>query len=364
MKAMRVLVLGATGVFGSRLVELAATEPGLDLTLAARNRSRLEALAAHHCPDAAIRIIDRDQIKAVDLDGVDIVVDAAGPFQDSHCRVVEAALAARVHYVDLADGRDFVCQITRFDAQARAAGIAMISGASTIPAMSHAVVDHLTDSWRGIDTICVGIFPGNRAPRGLSVVEAILSYAGKPVRQFQDGRWQAVPGWGMLHRWSIAGVGRRWASVCDTPDQELLVEHYRPKQAAQFFAGLELTILHLGLALLCVPVRLGLIGSLRPAAKPLLWLAQRFLALGGDVGAMEIRVSGQDALGQAADAQWTLRAEGNRGPFVPVLACLALLRRFRDGLPPPVGASPCVAMLPLAVFAADCDRLGIKQMIR
>jgi len=53
-------------------------------------------------------------------------------------------------------------------------------------------------------------------------------------------------------RCSIPGIGKRWASVCDTPEQELLVERYRPRIAAEFFAGMELTLLHVGLAALAM----------------------------------------------------------------------------------------------------------------
>ena len=45
---LRVLILGATGVFGSRLVERIALEPSVEIILSARNRDKLEALAAQH----------------------------------------------------------------------------------------------------------------------------------------------------------------------------------------------------------------------------------------------------------------------------------------------------------------------------
>ena len=352
---LRVLVLGATGVFGSRLVERLAREQGIALVLAARNRDRLEALAKRLGIAADVRIIEREHISSADLSDVDVVVDAAGPFQQSHPHVIEAALAARVHYVDLADGRAFVAAIGQYDARARAAGIAIVSGASSIPALSHAVLDTLTKGWSGIDTIRIGIFPGNRAPRGLAVVEAILSYAGRPVRVFRHGRWGEVPGWGLTHRWRMDGVGARWASVCDTPDQDLLVARYNPTRSAEFFAGVELTIMHIGLLLLTLPVRWGLVASLRPLARLLHRVATWLRPFGSDRGAMLVEVTGS-----GGTARWTLDAPGNRGPYVPVLACVALLRRWRDTVRL-AGAGPCVGMLTLADFTADFADLGIVQ---
>lgn len=358
MADLRVLIIGATGVFGSRLAELAAREAGFALTLAARNRAPLDALAAR-LGGLPVRRLDRGRLTAADLSGFDVVIDAAGPFQASAPTVIEAAIAAGVHYVDLADGRAFVAAIGAHDAAAKAAGISVTTGASSIPALSHAVIDALADGWHSIDRIRIGIFPGNRAPRGLAVVQAILSYVGHPVRVWRSGRWTDVPGWGMLHRWNVPGVGARWASVCDTPEQDLLVRRYHPSDRAEFFAGMELSVLHLGLALLALPVRLGWIASLRPASRPLLAIAKWLIPFGSDIGAMDIQISGLNARNECAAARWTLRADGNRGPDVPTLAALALLRRFRDGRPPAPGARPCTGVLTLTETEADFARLGI-----
>src|SRR5881628_23475 len=70
----------------------------------------------------------------------DLVIDAAGPFQGSSYAVPEACIAARIPYLDLADGRDFVCGIGALDQAARAAGVAIVAGASSVCALSGAVV--------------------------------------------------------------------------------------------------------------------------------------------------------------------------------------------------------------------------------
>ncbi len=358
MPELRVLLIGATGVFGSRLAELAARETGIALTLAARDGAKLDALSAR-LGGVPIRRLDRLTLTANDLTGFDLVVDAAGPFQASGATVIEAAIAARISYLDLADGRQFVAATGRHDEAARMAGISVTTGASSIPALSHAVIDNLVAGWRRVDNIRIGIFPGNRAPRGLAVVQAILSYVGQPVRVWREGRWSGVPGWGLLHRWPVHGVGNRWASVCDTPEQDLLVARYRPVRSAEFFAGMELSILHLGLAWLALPVRWGWLASLRPAARPLLAIARLLLPFGSDVGAMEILVDGANAEGRPAHARWTLRADGNRGPYVPTLAALAMLRRFRDGQAPAPGARACAGMVTLAEFDSDLAALAM-----
>ena len=350
-----VLLIGASGVFGSRLAERLALEPGIALTLAGRRREPLEAVRKK-IGGGALRLLDRDWIEARDLAGYDLVIDAAGPFQGSSTMLVEAAIAANVDYLDLADGRDWVVGFhDRFDAQARGAGVAMVTGASSIPALSHAVVDKLVAGWAKVDTIRIGIFPGNRAPRGLAVVEAILSYAGKPVRVWRDGEWRDDRGWGRLHRVDAGPAGRRWASICDTPEQDLLVARYRPQRSAEFFAGLELNVLHLGLWLLSQPVRWGWVRSLRPWGREMLRISQWLLPFGTDRGAMVVEVTKDgDRRG------WMLNADANRGPYVPVLGALAMVRRWRDGKRPELGACACSGLLTIDEFEADFMALGIR----
>lgn len=360
---LRVLIVGASGVFGSRLAERLALERGIALTLAGRTREPLDALA-RTIGTGAVRTLDRNGVGPRDLAGYDLVIDAAGPFQDSADALVRACIEAGVDYLDLADGRQWVTGFAdRYDDRARAAGVSLITGASSIPALSHAVIDRLTNGWRQIDTIRIGIFPGNRAPRGMAVVEAILSYVGRPVPVWMDGRWQNRRGWGDLHRVDAGSAGQRWASICDTPEQDLLVERYRPTRDALFFAGMELSILHLGLWLLSLPVRAGLLRSLRPFSRPLFAAAQWLLPFGSDKGAMTVSVTGTDADGAATQHDWLLEADANRGPYVPILAAIAMVRRRHRQGREQVGASVCSGLLSLHDFDANFAALGVRTSL-
>lgn len=357
---LEVMVVGASGVFGSRLARQLADEPGVSLVLAGRRRARLEALA-QEIGKGEVRTFDRAAATADDLAGVDLVIDCSGPFQDDTAGLVEAAIAAGCDYVDLADGRDWVAGFAdRFDERARDAGVRLVAGASSIPALSHAAIDAMVEGWRAIDDLWVGIFPGNRTPRGLSVVAAILSYAGRPVRVFRDGKWASAHGWGDLHLKRLP-VGQRWASVCDTPEQDMLVRRYAPRRSAEFFAGLELSLLHLGLWLIAWPVRWGLLASLRPAAKFLHRIAGWFEPFGTAKGGMLIEVEGEGPDGEPAAASWWLDADHGMGPYVPTLAALALVRRWRADDRPPVGAMSASGLLTLSEFEADFARLSLES---
>src|SRR5262245_64580121 len=114
--------------------------------------------------------------------GVQLVVHTAGPFQQQDYGVALAAAHAGAHYIDLADGRRFVCDFAAaLDAEFQAAGRCAISGASTVPALSSAVVDALTRGWSRIDRIETCIAPAQTAPRGTATMAAVLGYCGEPI---------------------------------------------------------------------------------------------------------------------------------------------------------------------------------------
>src|SRR5260221_678024 len=115
---LRILVLGGTGVFGSRLCRLLADDARLTLTVAARDKIKVETLAAELDVGALVADWQRDLDRALGEGRFDVLVHAAGPFQGQDYRVAEACIRHRVHYLDLADDRAFVCGIDRLDGEA------------------------------------------------------------------------------------------------------------------------------------------------------------------------------------------------------------------------------------------------------
>ena len=91
-----------------------------------------------------------------------VVVDATGPFQeygDEPYRVVKACLALGVNYLDLADGSDFVKGIAQFDEEAKTRGVYILSGVSSFPVLTAAVLKELSVGMQQITTVKGGIAP-------------------------------------------------------------------------------------------------------------------------------------------------------------------------------------------------------------
>src|SRR5260370_39372212 len=165
------MVIGGTGGFGRRLVEGLVATTDLDVVIAARHLDRARGLAAAvHLDRASAVALDRTAVTPdlLRASGASVVVDAAGPFQGTDYRVARASIAAGMHYLDLADGRDFVAGFGALDAEARAAGVVALAGASSTPALSGAVLDRLTAGWRHVDRIEIAISPATAVRRAAS----------------------------------------------------------------------------------------------------------------------------------------------------------------------------------------------------
>jgi saccharopine dehydrogenase-like NADP-dependent oxidoreductase len=363
---LRVLLIGASGVFGSRIGRQLAGDPRFQLTLAGRQLASLVALR-ETLADPTVRTAVCD-VAAADLFAVmarlqpQLVIHAAGPFQTQDYRVAEACLACGSEYVDLADGRDFVGGIGCLDDRAKAAGRLLVSGASTVPALSSAVVDALLPRFDTLERIEHAISPGNRTPRGDATVAAILGYCGRPLRLWRDGRWQTGHGWMLTRRQSFP-LGSRWVGLCDVPDLALFPARYAGVQTVVFRAGLELRRLHFGTLAAAWLVRLGLIGDLARYAPRLRRGSEWFLAAGSDVGGMVVELVGHDAQGQPVRLRWSLRAAAGDGPQIPAMPAVVLARKLANGDLPVRGAMPCMGLFTLEEALAALAGFAIETRV-
>jgi Saccharopine dehydrogenase NADP binding domain len=366
MRPYRVLVIGGTGFFGRRLVERLSRRAGFEIVATSRSGDLepawpdpLRLLGASPVSGCALDVRSpqlANQIKAL---APQAVVHTAGPFQGQQYEVAQACITAGAHYIDLADGREFVAGIRCLDGPARSAGVAVISGASSVPALSSAVVDHLAQGLSRVSSIDIGISPGNRTERGLATVRAILGYCGKPLPASQAGRRFGWSG-SWRHRYP-APVGSRLLSPCDVPDLSLLPARYPGSPSVRFGAGLELLLLHRGMNAMAMLTRWGLVPDWSAHAVALKRAGDWFKALGSDAGAMHVSVTGLTADGLPQTRHFHLLATHGEGPFVPTLAATALLLKLQRGQTPAAGAQPCIGLLTLQDFVRESEGLRITM---
>lgn len=358
----RVLIIGGYGGFGARLARRLAANAWTVL-VAGRQVAKARDFCAN-VPNAIAVRVDRDEdIGAVLVDyHPDLVIDAAGPFQGSHYRVAEACIQRGVAYLDLADARDFVHGISRLDSKAREMRVPVITGASSVPALSGAVIRHLAKDMTDVRAVEIAISASNRATIGASVIAGILSYVGKPVRLWRGRRWTTAIGWRETRRQQFAVNGvkplSRLTALADVPDHDSVPASIPGKPAVTFMAGPEFAFQLRALRLLSWVIEKGWVTSPPPGANLLHRLLGLTAGLGSDRSAMTVSVKGfVDE--QALVRRWTLIAEIGDGPEIPVLAAELLSAKIRKKEIAP-GAWHAGNLLDLKAFAPLFAALSIR----
>ncbi|NYT43154.1 DUF4166 domain-containing protein [Sphingomonas sp. R-74633] len=356
----RILIIGGYGGFGARLSRR-LLDGGHKVLVTGRSHAKAAVFCAAH-PGAEPIVADRSNGIGMVLarERPELVIDAAGPFQGSGYTVPEACIAMRIPYLDLADSRDFVAGIGALNKGA-AVGVPIVSGASSVPALSGTVVRQLAEGLARVERVDIAISASNRAVGGPSVASAILSYVGKPVRVWRGQRWTQATGWQALRRERLAIADmaplRRWIALAEVPDLSLMPDALPGRPAVTFRAGTELGFQMLALWLLSWPVRWGWIKSLRGAA-PWLHKLQRITAqAGSDRSAMSVTL-----FGSGVERRWTLIADKGDGPEIPTLAAQLLAEDILAGRVHP-GAQDASGLLTLSRFEPLFAALAIRHDI-
>jgi short subunit dehydrogenase-like uncharacterized protein len=123
----RFLVYGANGYTGE-LIAREAARRGLAPVLAGRSEAAISRLAGELGFEYRVGALDDPAALRRVLEGVDAVLHCAGPFSATAAPMIEACLAARVHYLDVTGEIDVFEAAKARDADARRAGIVVCPG--------------------------------------------------------------------------------------------------------------------------------------------------------------------------------------------------------------------------------------------
>lgn len=322
-----VLILGGYGGFGRRLSRRLAAN-GYGLIIAGRSQTKAEALCKElGCGTPLVADRNRPLDDVLKATQPFVLIDAAGPFQTSDYRVAEACIRCGVHYLDLADGRDFVCGIGTLDQDAMQQGVIVRSGVSSVPALSGAVLRELTAGMSSVARIDMAISASSRATLGASVAKAILSYTGQTLSLWRGQAWVQAFGWQEIARTVFRIANHRpltrWIALAEVPDHQIWQHVFPGKPTVTFKAGTESIVQMFTLWGLSWLVRWRWVSSLIGLA-PLLLPLQRVTAwLGNNRSAMMVDVAGFEGT-QPVHKRWTLLAECGDGPEIPTLAAVCL----------------------------------------
>lgn len=189
MPPARILVAGGRGFFGAAAVELLRAE-GLAPLVAARRGGG----------DVTLDVEDRAALRDALRPG-DVLLDAAGPFQDRSTALVEAAVEIGFHVVDLSDSLRYTLALGEMAPRIAAADVCVLNACSSVSAVNAALV-----SSTGVaEPVRISGFlaPAARHSASAGTSQSLLRSVGRPVRVFREGRLTTEPGWVRRRRFRL-----------------------------------------------------------------------------------------------------------------------------------------------------------------
>ncbi len=363
-----IVVIGGTGHFGRRICRRLIGEPNSRLVVTSRSEDKAQKLVSALQAGTANYQIEAAALDQTSADfetnlralNPDVVIHTAGPYQGQDYRVARACIHCGAHYIDLADGREFVAGFKQLHDEAQKRGVLLVSGASTLPGLSSAVIDAMSSTFDVVSCIEISIAPAHQTPRGSGTIAAVMSYCGKPFKVLEQGRWTTRYGWQDLRIQHYPALGKRLSAACDVPDLSLLPIYVNGCETVTFHAALEAWWEQLALWIMAWFARAGVIRNWDKHAPSFHRLSQRLEKFGSEKGGMHIRLTGLDLNNKPKESAWYLTAYNNHGPEIPPSPALVLARKLVRGQLSIRGAVPCLGLMSLAEFADEVSGFEIS----
>lgn len=360
----KILILGGYGNFGWR-VSRALAKANIPIIICGRDKKKAKDLANklhNQFPNSKIEIscfdVNKELKEQLGIQNPLAVINTCGPFQNSDYKVAQNCMDAKVHYIDLSDGREFVNNITALDKKAKENKILIVSGASTVPGLSSAILEEYKSEFLSIDELKFGIAPGQKAPRGLATTKAILSYVGRKIKPF-PGTKKDVYGWQDLYKQDYPEIGKRWMANCEIPDLDLLPKHYNIK-SIRFSAGMESSALHLSIWLVSWVARIFPFINLQKYSSIFLKLSNLFNFFGTDDGGMHFIIKGKDKNKKPLTKKWFIIAKSSDGPNIPTIPAIIIAKKLYQNQLKARGAMPCLGLVSLKEYLEELEEFDIK----
>jgi short subunit dehydrogenase-like uncharacterized protein len=150
---MTVLVYGAYGYTGE-LVVREAVERGVDVVVAGRNGTKTRGLGIEL--DVESRVFDASEARE-SLEGIDVMLNCAGPFVETAEPLVEACLATATTYLDITGEVSVFEALAERDRDAEKAGIAVLPGIGFDVVPTDCLATHLHDRLQRATQLRLGV---------------------------------------------------------------------------------------------------------------------------------------------------------------------------------------------------------------
>jgi NAD(P)H-binding len=349
----RILLAGASGVFGRLLARELLDTTDAHLVLAGRNEQSLEAArrslgSFDRTGSVVLDLFDPDDLRRA-ADGCVAVVCTAGPFQGLPHDLPAVAARAGAHWLDIADDPRWVLGALDDNALGAAAierGVAVIPGLSTSPAISGLLARWGRARRPDADRAQITLFIGNRNAKGTGAISSALitGFAGR-------GRPVDLP------------VGRRRAYRFATPDDELMGRDLGLD--ATFAVALEWPALGWLTATIGRATKRADAEAHTSIARLLSALSAPASRLGTDVGCIQVDLwAGRSGAGDAPTDAGRTSVAAVAGQRVVILPCAIALTALLDGTLATSGVQHPATWLPVDAYVEALRARGVQLLSR
>ncbi|KAL2983076.1 hypothetical protein AAZX31_12G020600 [Glycine max] len=219
----RILVLGGTGrVGGSTAIALSNLCPDLQILVAGRNREKGEVLTAKLGGNSEFARVDIDDVNSLEtaLKNVDLVVHAAGPFQQAErCSVLEAAINTQTAYLDVCDDTSYAWRAKSFMNRALDANVPAITTGGIYPGISNELVRAANESEDKPERLRFYYYTAGTGGAGPTILATSFLLLGEEVVAYNKGeKIRMRPYSGMLNVDFGKGIGKRDVYLLNLPE--------------------------------------------------------------------------------------------------------------------------------------------------
>lgn len=185
-----VLVYGAYGYTGE-LIARAAVDRDVPITVAGRDRAKVEALSDQLQCEERVFAVEEHKVAEQVADEHAVVLNCAGPFEDTYQPLVEACLAAETPYLDITGEITVLEGVRRYDERASEAGVTVVPGVGFDVVPTDCLGAHVADRLPDATTLDLA-FDADTGPSAGTLRTALRHIdRGGAVRR--DGAIERVP---------------------------------------------------------------------------------------------------------------------------------------------------------------------------
>ena len=365
---MRVLILGANGLFGHRISKLFAMEnKSIDVLLGCRDITKSlkvketimikeEQTKFHEFSTGTIPTFEDNKniekhknqiIEIIKSSKANVIINTVGPFifpsnlkenEFPPCFYIAKYCGMQgIHYIDLGEERNYLDNFIKYlDPIAKEKNVFLLSGASTTPGLTMEIIKILTNEnpsnlyensskFDSISSITWALSPGNKIGKHGSAnatIESILQSLGKKIPNSLDNLSKDQENlplvWSNIHKYPFRWLNsKRYVAKVNQYDIDLINKNFPSNISVSCYAGIELSILTWVLGIL------SKVFYFFPFLKPfIIQLALKSTKLtrnlGSNEGGFSVSVKGfvDD---KNIERRWDLIAQNEHGPFIPAI---------------------------------------------